>query len=230
MHMLSKLAVAGALAVNVAVAGTAAAATYTATYTDIVEGTGVAVGTDIVEGIDADGLFSAAGTSLDGASFTAVFTYDLALSGTAVRDTVPGSSDIIFGGLSYGTTSPILSDSLTINGISFSLDLSQYGTAVAVDSELFETVAESPTGSLFTGGAGDPNLSIVPNLAATQSYSGFLAYELASGIYGRFIYGDDYLLLGANAVDISAVPEPGSLALMATAVGLLGFAARRRSA
>lgn len=221
MQMLSKLAIAGALVLNVAVAGRASATTYTATYTGIVEGT------------DTDGLFGAPGTNLDGVSFTAVFTYNPALFGTATQITNP-VTDQVSGGSFFGMTSPILSDSVTINGISFSVDPSQFSLALATTDAggypaLVEEVVDEANGNVLEAGVADTNRSIVADLAATQSYSGFLAYEQANGQAGGLQYGHDMLHFFANTADIS-VPEPGGLALMATAVGLLGFAARRRSA
>jgi hypothetical protein len=220
MQMLSKLAIAGALVVNVAVAGTAAATTYTATYTGIVEGT------------DTDGLFSAPGTNLNGVAFTAVFTYNPALFGTAAQIT-NADTDQVSGGSFFGTTSPILSDSLTINGISLSVDPSQDSLALAATninglSGLVEEIEDTISGSMFVAGVAYTNPSVIADLAATQSYSGFLAFEQASGQAGVLDYGNDDLSLYSNTADIS-VPEPGGLVLMATAVGLLGFAARRCS-
>lgn len=227
MRSRATLAFAAAAALVLSLAGTASAATYTATYTGTISG---AVG-----GTDNDGLFGPAGDSLVGASFTAVFTYDPALG---TRSTYAGTDQVV-GGLHTSTinpastTSPILSDSLTINGLSVSLDPSQYGLAevegAPSSSSLLEYVY-TYSGSTLVGalsvGLADSTLSMTPDLTATQSYS-----SLDSTAVGGFLYGNDYLTLVAETVDISAsAPEPGSLALLAGAIGLLVFVARRRSA
>lgn len=104
-------ALAAGIALALVASGSASAAILVATYTGTVK-----------DGFDLTGEFGVAGADLTGLSYVSVYRYDTA---RGVRTTVPGVSDEVLGGSFYGATSPVLSGSVTINGItqSFAPDL-----------------------------------------------------------------------------------------------------------
>jgi hypothetical protein len=188
----------------------AAAQTYSVTYT------GTVVGTDVND------YFG--GGNLSGDAFSLVFTYNVT-NGT--RITNPGDNDFVYGGSAYSTSSPILSDALTIGGQSRSLGLSFYGSAYVGES-VAETFAEDGLGNFVAGDFYDPLWGTIDDLTASQSdISGAgIAYDYIGG----FSDDGESLSLYNTSVSIAAdaVPEPGSLALLATAAGMLAVMARRR--
>jgi hypothetical protein len=129
----------------------AAAQTYSVTYT------GTVVGTDVND------YFG--GGDLTGDEFSLVCSYNVT-NGTRV--TTPGSYDLVYGGSYYSTTSPILSDALTIGGQSRSLGVSFYGVAYVGES-VAETFAEDGLGNFVAGYFYDPLWGTINDLTASQS-------------------------------------------------------------
>ena len=90
----------------------AAAQTYTETYSGTIDSGSV----------DAAGLFGTAGGNIGGDAITTTWQYSLTNGSIIVNN--PGSVDEALGGTFYGTPSPMLSVSVTVNGITqiFSAD------------------------------------------------------------------------------------------------------------
>jgi hypothetical protein len=93
-----------ALLISILVSAPSVASIYVATYTGLLN-----------SGIDASGVFGAAGTNLAGLMYSTSFTYDTTLG---ARNSCCGS-DHIDGGAELGTASPIVSASITINGVTY---------------------------------------------------------------------------------------------------------------
>jgi hypothetical protein len=190
-------------------------------------------------GYDAYGTFGGADSALDGMSFVATFTYDTTLG--ALNTSSDDDSQ-----LSSGLTgSPILSRTLTINGVTInrmtkSIVASTYSYIVDnlyTSNNYIAVSAQSeslgdPYDSLFMyiGSNPDEATSSFDTIIPFQSrfvgghfsFSRSSVYVQMARVYGSF---DSF---GSVSVTNGAVPEPATWALMIGGFGMVGAAARRR--
>lgn len=216
-------------------AGSATAAIVTATYTGTV-----------VNGVDNTGEFGIVGADLSGLSYVSVFRFDTNLG---VRTTVAGHLDSVIGGPLYGTTSPVLSASLTIRGITFAFGSDLYSRAQASGDPAYGYMNGEVESYLNSGGVFRDNFlgEYVSDTNApdslTTSYVGHpfgfnAALSTASfniqeqgGVGGSRSASAN---MTADAVTIVAerqgpgVPEPNTWALLLTGFGVTGAALRGR--
>jgi PEP-CTERM motif len=224
-------------------AGSATAAEYLITYTGTVRNS-----------VDLTGVFGGSGNSLNGLSFTAVFTLtDPNPGGQILTDgmTFRQSS----GGTSLGNTPSPLSAFLNINGVTQQIDgtysglagqrHNYFGQQYAVQHDALSGT-NNITGDFFYR---QLRLSVVSltdfthgiNLTAPLSYSfnpnpndfGFGRFDFAQSHDNRqsFVYAASGELLATSvtiaALGTGAVPEPASWMLMIAGFGLVGGAMRR---
>lgn len=208
----------------------AAAAVKIAKYSGIVE-----------SGYDQTGVFAAPGSDLTGYSWVATYTYDKTLGGVQNTDGV--SFEESYGGPGYGVAgSPILSASITINGVTRSVAGTQAGLVYSGNSPFVTHYAQDFSDDGVTQinnvvynynyAAGAPvslDQSFGPVAAAGGfGYSRWYNFNYSTGTYTE----DAQVYLGSDAVYSvgNAVPEPASWALMIAGFGLIGTALRRRRA
>jgi hypothetical protein len=182
----------------------------------------------VVSGNDAHNVFGGS-LLLDGEAFVASFKYNTAIG----RHTSP-IIDQIFGGLSLGSQSPIISASITINGISYDFLGWGYGEA---------SVNKGPGYSAFHLNAQDPAYGIgislteyrndnsLPSVLTTPfSVAGSGLLLPGSTTQGFVNFGSGSATLGVNnlkVVSLSPVPLPAGLPLLVSGVMLLGLAGWR---
>lgn len=102
--------------------------------------------TGTIDVVDYADLFGTGSTDLTGVSYTATYVYETTGSGQ-INDP---NNNTVYGGDVYGTPSPVISATLTINGQSVSFDTTNYSSSsVSSDSTttLYENYAQGPDGS-----------------------------------------------------------------------------------
>ena len=115
-----------------------------------------------------------------------------------------------------------------LSGSTFSFDLAAPGTS---DQLTFTGLSASSSDVIFNGNT--VNFTNLGGLAAglytlftfdaANAYTGTLAVGSGlGGLTGNFIYN-------ANSIQLSVVPEPGTLALVIGGLGLIAFRFRRRA-
>jgi hypothetical protein len=222
MKSLSKLA-SGVIASTALMAAAPASATMlVATYTGTIS-----------NGHDYTGVFGAANSNLTGDSYTAIYLIDT----TKGYQSYSGGIDTAEGGSSTahpGLGNPIVSSSVTINGITQTLtplydDYTQAGGA-APGPFIEQYGNNSSTGLYQLLYSYADNITTVTSIDQTlplTSVTGSLGGEFdidngaSTPVYSVFAY------FGLNGtVEIAPVPEPASWAIMVSGVGLTIAAAR----
>lgn len=223
-----RLFAAGVAAAGLLAAMPAAAAVKIAKYSGIVR-----------NGYDQTGVFAAPGSDLTGYSWVATFTYDRALGGN--QDTDGVTLDLSFGGPGNGGGgSPIISSTITINGVTRSIAGSWSGLVSTDTSPAVKHYAHdnSDDGTTYTyhytiifafpaGAPGSLDQSFGPVAAAgAVGNVDWQTYDLATRRYTERAYAD----FGHEVVYSvgNAVPEPASWALLIAGFGLVGVTLRRR--
>ena len=225
---MTKISFAATAAIGAALvaAAPAAAIVKIATYTGIV-----------VYGYDLTGEFGTPNTDLAGANWTATFTYDKTLGGYQYSDLTADDSQ---GGTSVGTGSPILSATITINGVTKTGAGQTLGKAYTsstpavahLSDDSLDDAAAYLQHYIYAFGypAGAP-ASLDQNFGPAASSNGYgyvnwIRYDKVAGSYLEYAYA----YLGSDSVySVSDVPEPASWALMIGGFGMVGAALRRRS-
>lgn len=214
-------------AVALAWAGQASATIITTTY----QGT-------VFSGIDALGLFGAAGADLTGDPFSAVVVFDSSLSRQA---DVRGIS--VLGGAGLGTPNPFVSTSLTIDGMAYVLPVPAFlsGFFAAYDRDkdgvqtVFSTAVENSIGGGFSAPANVAFMMVLESSPGLFPKAGSALPFTGTGD-GRFKpAGTSEMIVLAPvsglidpAPPLTYVPEPGAWVLMLAGFGLAGVALRVR--
>jgi hypothetical protein len=193
----------------------------------------------VANGYDTTGVFGAPNTDLTGYSWVATYTYDRSLGFYQFTDGV--SYDYSYGGPGYGVVgSPVLSSTITINGVTKSLPGAWAGYVYTGTSPFVQHYAQdySDDGITYTSNynnnytypAGAP-ASLDQNfgpVAATGSYgyTQWYTYDYVTSTQIEAAYAN----MGSDAVYSvgNAVPEPASWALMIAGFGMVGGTLRRR--
>jgi hypothetical protein len=177
---------------------------------------------------DVSGLFGTAGSSLVGLPYTAVYVYDITL-GINLNSRTPNYFDV-YGGTFFGTPTPTLSETMTINGITVSLTDTYIGEiilcSVCVGANLgFEEVAAANsemTNILYAFGS--PN-QFPPSLDGSLNFSVVSNTTGGQGSRGQFAPDGLDLIPGTVGVT-SSFGAPGPIAgagLPGADVGVLRF-------
>jgi hypothetical protein len=200
----------------------ASAVTYQVTY----DGT-------IYAGYDTNGIFGAVNTDLAGQSVKATFVFDTTTAGAGYYSN-PGVFSELYGGLYWGGTSnPLLSATVTING----------NTASVANNYGYNFAYFAPPGAYndYYAEAGNAagTLSYARVYSYTNSFGGPELYSPFShpvtgdSEYGHFTFNNAYdfgyyqvtrVTVGA----VSEVPLPAALPLFVGGVGAMVWALRRR--
>ncbi len=193
--------------------------------------------------VDNDGIFGAPGASLAGDQFSIVFTFDTQLGLLPTDGTGLGGY-----ATTPVTTSPALSVSLTINGITYSSSGSSnfgiYGSAVVTtpDQPLNPAVevtslANFPSASYFAGPVF--HVSEISDLEFVPDLSGTFLKQCVS-ICGNFSIdaGQTYGILNFATFDVAGfgpvfttagLPEPGEWLMLLAGFAILGCTIRGTS-
>lgn len=233
MRFVSNFAAAAAAICVLAGASAASATVGVATFTGTLGFNG--------DNAAATGLFGPAA----GAAFIAVYTFDTALG---YHELVPGNREVNYGGSVYPLDTPILSASLTINGVTRAFSGSVYGNAQTFnhgDRDEILWVATGADGSQLLNyfqtapGVMGGDFSRSFDVSPSGPYApGGIPNVNFLGNYGRFtLNGQNDVYLKATHLTVemqlaptASVPEPATWAMMLMGFGGLGTLLRRRRA
>ena len=179
------------------------------------------------EGVDTSGFFGTGSTDLSNNAVLLTYVFD------TTKGMLQSSANehYAIGGTSYGVASPALSDTISINNYSVSLDGSESGTIDASNdlgvSHQYHAAFSATGDSAYS--SVDAALGNLPNSITTAfSYTvnpltdtAFARFDLADGSYGVFVPK-------SIAESVSAVPLPSSLPLFGIGLAGLGAAAALR--
>jgi hypothetical protein len=211
----------------------------------------------VFSGTDFTGVFGQAGTLLDGAAYTLVYTFDTA-QGRFTTDPSTGSElsgGPGFGPLLYNPYSSSGSAALTINGRTVSFVVStgsdslshgysqylveDYGSRIFTVQTVYDLV-NTPTRyveNLAYTYINDYTLTAVPTLLTTpydlplgpgiEIYSGFRIVDFDRILSGATVFASGELL--PTSVSVSTVPVPAALIFFVTGLGALGLLGSRRT-
>ena len=213
---IAKLAAAAAV---LSLAASAAQAAVTITFTGTVK-----------SGVDGAGLFGAVGADLTGLAFTSAYVVDDTLIHIGPNDT--GSAE---GGGAYGTPLPVISASMTINGLTYNPTASYYGLYIEENGygtythvyyqKLLVRLFDFSPGDQLSNSCSDRTSAPAP-MACKNDWEGYFTFSGAATT--GFL-----TTTGASSSDplplrTSYVPEPMTWALMIAGFGMVGASLRRR--
>jgi hypothetical protein len=209
----------------------ASAAIMDVTYTGTVTSGGLG------SGIDWLGFFGTAGANLLGKSWVATYTFDTSLGYLNSSS----SKNDVYGGSKFGTTSPVLSSMITINGVGKAVVGSYFGEDSGYNngsSSLQYHIAQSgQAGQLQTlqNSISTHNGSLLASITtpfshtvdANDSQTSYFLDDLS----GENIYANlTSLTVSDHDHVVAAVPEPSTWAMMLLGFAGVGFMAYRRKA
>jgi hypothetical protein len=168
----------------------------------------------MVDGLDDLGLFGPVGGDLTGDVVQAVFKFDTVLG---VRGPLPASpptpaaTDSVIGGSNIGVASPLVSATITVNGVTLT---------IAGD---FAAAAATSTGNYVLSEAVDQDLNFLDAVNESPDAPASLDTPFSPHglIVGGFFVGD---ATGANNAsgDFAAVPEPTVWSILRNGAGAIG--------
>lgn len=201
-------------------------------------------------GLDMTGIFGSSNTQLFGKSYSARYRFDTSLGNVVTTSTVTSAT----GGPRsiYGGTSPALSASLTINGVTVEIGGSALGMIYAFSApfqsnQSYEAAQYSDAADFRTdhsivhrigaaGGILSNSFDVAQYYGPTSGFVGqtsqfqIAIFNKRTMTHTEFAFGS----LVPETVSItpvaSAVPEPATWAMMLAGFAGLGLAARRRRA
>jgi hypothetical protein len=195
---------------------------------------------------DLTGIFGTVGGNKDlvGQSYTAKFTFDTSL-GTSTSNPGPYANQEVYGGTDYGTTSPVISSTVTVGSVTLSVPAINRGYVNA-----FQYTGGYGGQTHFAQAHTDNNLlqSDLYSVASVNAIDGSVPFSLTgpftyTAIYDGYLrfynYVYDYNLnqaikdtmVTANVTSLtvtSGVPEPSTWAMIILGFAGVGFAAYRR--
>ncbi len=235
------------LAAAMVIAAPATAKVYIATYTGTVTG-------GPQTAYDVSGVFGTPYTALGGLAYRAVFRIDDALPGAPIYIGPEGpyrDISVLLGGVGYGTTAVPVTATLTINGVTATVDGDVYSVAKQTHHNFDQTIhyvqgrygASSQTGNNYVYQLAtlfEPREFLTSadlRTALNVDLTGFAAGD-AGGSFSIYQpnatngFGYDYALGALHAEHLTiaaAVPEPATWSLLIAGFGLTGAALRRRA-
>jgi PEP-CTERM motif len=207
-------------------ATSASASIVDVTYTGMVSG-----------GADPAGAFGLAGANIVGDSYVAYYRINTSLPGTPGSSTTSATVNSTAGGSGVGNTSPILSSTVTINGVTVSVGGSWYGYTYGENDggaagdlseqqqfasnsscgcEVMQNFIYNYDGTLPASISTPFNYTIVP----TDHQFAYFQSPADGVIYGN--------LTTLDVTVEGAVPEPSTWAMMILGFAGIGFMAYRR--
>jgi hypothetical protein len=201
------------------------------------------------DAIPASGTVSVANMALQTTALTATTTpsgtntngFNAALNAGTTGDRVLASSPTGIAGVAF-QLSLVNDTGSSLNGLTLSYDIVRFTSTSSSDSDnlVGYQLFYSLNGTSWANVAAlNPTVATVPNSVGVSrvidaSFSFSSAVSAGSSFYLRWV--DDNgspspdQIIGLNNVSVSAVPEPGTCALLLAGLAATGFVARRRSA
>lgn len=183
-------------------------------------------------------LALAAGMAIGGAQAATVFEGEAFLGGDS-NDSVATAQDL--GALLVGSTITVFGSRLDVLPGTDTADFYMFtlGSAavltMTVDTPLGYNFENDPVVGLYDGGG----VQLATDDDGGNGYDAKLVYTVSAGTYYVAVSGySDFDFVGGGStnwpynlgVSAAAVPEPGTYAMLAAGLGMLGFLARRRRA
>jgi hypothetical protein len=193
----------------------------------------------ISSGHDQAGEFGAAGDSLAGMIFSAQYIFDTKRGATISDDEISNS----YGGTRFGTSNPLVTASLTINGQTIypefssgeiynynnGLESQQISHGVSYYDNEFSYKETVLYNNVWFDGDYYPNNFVTFTGSLVGNHEGYYQNSFYDYSQSSYVY-DTFVILSATNLTITAVPEPTTWAMMVAGFGIIGFAARKRSA
>lgn len=164
------------------------------------------------------------------ANYVSTYTFDTSL-GTPYD---PTGRYEVYGGALYGTTTPVISASLTINGMTYSVPVNSSGY-LEFDNPTSSSGGFRVDGGVFTDSSG--NYRLDNTIYSTSSSAPFLtslntsfsySFQPGDGEGGEFTVASEMITLSPLSVTVTdAVPEPSTWAMMILGFAGIGFLAYR---
>jgi hypothetical protein len=195
--------------------------------------------TGTITGSDGDNVFGLTGTNLSSGtySFSASFVADTSL-GESVSGFVPDSNGVV-GGTLYSVSSPILSASITINGITDTFGAAQAGQLNGLNcgvvscpvlgyNSRFTTQAIAADNTFMLLDVASPGFGLPYSITNPFNYT-VQAGDILDGQFADPTAGTN-LSLFATTITLTdlTTPLPAALPLFATGLGGLGLLGWRR--
>jgi hypothetical protein len=190
----------------------------------------------VSSGTDTFGLFGIAGASLVGSSWVATYTFDTTLGSPNSSST----ENFVTGGTIYGagSSSPVLSSMITINGVYKAVDGSHYGYDYGSNNGTYSSQYQAAQN--YHSGYNEYLTSHIYNyygsLPASITTPFTYTVDAKDSQYGNYYLGNGttsesiYANLATLTVSehVGAVPEPSTWAMMLLGFAGVGFAAYRK--
>lgn len=184
-------------------------------------------------GVDLAQYYGTANGVLTGYEFAAIFRYDTA---TGFRTRVPGYYDHLAGGMLYAAPTPVIESSLKINGITMDVPASYWGIVYATpndiifnaDNQFYDGANANFTIFGFNANtvSSPPSIDHEMLVTGTNMYGQIRRYDYSNVMHRYVQYVDASLVV--DRLEVRAVPEPASWALIIAGFGMVGAALRHR--